>query len=300
MELNIMKDWFVKILRSPRDGGELTFNEHESYFSDGVNSYPVVGDIPVFLTAGKAEENHRKSDFDYAAHYRVDAEQIDYFRQRTDKLTATHLKMLRTSVMRQVPKTASTILDVGCGSAFVARQFCRRGVKVVSLDIAQTNTEKALQAVPSDNHAAVVADAFHLPFADNTFDCIIAAEIIEHTVDPQQFVVSLLAKLKPGGLLVLSTPYKEHIEYSLCIHCNCKTPHNAHLHSFDKESMRQIARSASAQIRRMRLVGNKLLLRTHIVVPVAALGYRLWLLCDTLLNLVLPKAEHFFIVMVKE
>lgn len=251
--------------------------------------------IPSFL----GEQPTPSEGFDYARHYTEDAEQFDYFGEKSDRLTVTHLRLLRSSAMRMVPKDTALLLDVGCGSAFVAGHFCPRGVKVVSMDIAQANARKALDKYLYDNHAAVVADAYHLPFADHVFDCFIASEIIEHTVDPKGFVDSLLAKLKPGGILIVSTPYKERIAYSLCIHCNCKTPHNAHLHSFDKEKMQRMVSALPADIVKMRLVGNKLLLRTHLVVLVAKLGFWVWRFVDGLLNRILPKAEHFIIVMKK-
>ena len=46
-------------------------------------------------------------------------------------------------------------------------------------------------------------------------------------------------------------------------------------------------------------LGNKLLLRTHLVVLVAKLGFWVWRFVDGLLNRILPKAEHFIIVMKK-
>lgn len=250
--------------------------------------------VPMFLDTEVASV----TDFDYAAHYTTDAEEFDYFAQK-DRLTSTHLRLLRTTAMGMAPPDTALLLDVGCGSAFVASHFCPRGVRVVSMDIAHANALKAITTFPFDNHAAVVADAYHLPFADGTFDCIIASEIIEHTVDPQGFVASLLVKLKPGGTLIVSTPYKERIAYSLCIHCNRKTPHNAHLHSFDEEKMRRIVAPLPADIVRMRLVGNKLLLRTHLVMPLSHLGLPVWRFVDRLLNRLVRKAEHFIIVIKK-
>ena len=38
------------------------------------------------------------------------------------------------------------------------------------------------------------------------FDLVTALEVIEHVADPQAFVDSLVARLAPGGLLILSTP----------------------------------------------------------------------------------------------
>ena len=288
----MIKDWLLDILRCPDTGETLALADGEELLRAGVRTFPVSDDIPSFI-----EKKDDSEAFDYTTHYTTDAEEFDYFSEETDPLTTLHLKLLRTLVMRQVPKSATLLLDVGCGSAFVAQHFCERGKRVVSMDIAYANAQKALSRYPYESHAAVVADAYHMPFADGSFDCIIASEIIEHTVDPRGFVASLLSKLKPSGTLIVSTPYKEKIAYSLCIHCNRKTPHNAHLHSFDEEKVRRIVAPLPVEIKSMRLVGNKLLLHSHLSVLLSHLGMPLWRCCDRIVNRLIPKANHFIITL---
>ena len=110
-----------------------------------------------------------------------------------------------------------------------------KGVNVYSLDISETNPAKAVKLYPLENHFAIAADSFHLPFTDGSFDCVIASEIIEHIVDPAKFIKELFRVVKKGGQLIITTPYKEKIIYYLCIHCNNKTPAHAHIHSFDEK-----------------------------------------------------------------
>ena len=77
---------------------------------------------------------------------------------------------------------------------------------------------------PNEKHFGITADSFHLPFNDNSFDSIIASEIIEHVYDPEGFIKELFRVVKKGGSLIVTTPYKEKIIYYLCVHCNQKTP----------------------------------------------------------------------------
>jgi ubiquinone/menaquinone biosynthesis C-methylase UbiE len=44
-----------------------------------------------------------------------------------------------------------------------------------------------------------LCDANHLPFADNTMDCIIGNSVLHHFIDYEQTLRSALATLKPGG-----------------------------------------------------------------------------------------------------
>ena len=55
---------------------------------------------------------------------------------------------------------------------------------------------------------AIVADALNLTetFGRNRFDVVVSSECIEHTPAPPEAIAEMLAVLKPGGLLSLSTP----------------------------------------------------------------------------------------------
>src|SRR6185503_15212558 len=174
--------------------------------------------------------------FDYLGHYATDAEMFDYFEARSGA-TEHSERRLREMIQTFIPAGTKTILDVGCGSAWIAKTYLPKGVEVISLDASVTNPKKAVTKYPSPHHAGVAADAFHLPFRDGSIECIVAAEIIEHVTDPAAFVNELYRVLAPGGKLVVSTPYKELLRYELCIHCNKLTPVNAHLHSFDERKL---------------------------------------------------------------
>jgi SAM-dependent methyltransferase len=52
----------------------------------------------------------------------------------------------------------------------------------------------------------VVGDALTLPYADQTFDCVIASEILEHIPADIQAIGELVRVLRPGGTLAVSVP----------------------------------------------------------------------------------------------
>jgi SAM-dependent methyltransferase len=45
-----------------------------------------------------------------------------------------------------------------------------------------------------------------LPYADGTFDCVIASEILEHVPEDTQAISELVRVLKPGGSLAITVP----------------------------------------------------------------------------------------------
>ena len=87
---------------------------------------------------------------------------------------------------------AGKLLDVGCG----ARPFeCRPGeIEWIGLDI--EGNEQA------DFHGTAV----DMPFAGETFDAILATQVLEHIEEPQRAMHEFARVLKVGGILILSCP----------------------------------------------------------------------------------------------
>lgn len=53
----------------------------------------------------------------------------------------------------------------------------------------------------------VVADAHQLPFENESFDCVVCKEVLEHVQKPDVVISEMKRVLKPGGKLVLSTRF---------------------------------------------------------------------------------------------
>lgn len=53
---------------------------------------------------------------------------------------------------------------------------------------------------------SVQGDCCRTPFADNTFDVITAAALIEHLPEPHLFLTECCRVLKPAGILLLTSP----------------------------------------------------------------------------------------------
>jgi len=103
------------------------------------------------------------------------------------------------------PLEGRTALDVGCGAGLLAEPLARLGAEVTAIDAAAELIEAAKahaagQGLAIDYRHAAVEDI------GGSFDLVTSMEVIEHVADPQGFVDSLVARLAPGGLLILSTP----------------------------------------------------------------------------------------------
>ena len=110
-----------------------------------------------------------------------------------------------------------TVLDLGAGFGRHAFESARHGVNVVAADLALDEMESTLGTfaamyesgeLSTDNTRAgcVQANGLTLPFADNTFDRIIASEVLEHVPDDIGVMAELHRVLKPNGILAATVP----------------------------------------------------------------------------------------------
>ncbi|MEA1072070.1 bifunctional 2-polyprenyl-6-hydroxyphenol methylase/3-demethylubiquinol 3-O-methyltransferase UbiG [Sphingomonas sp. LY160] len=103
------------------------------------------------------------------------------------------------------PLSGKTALDVGCGAGLLAEPLVRLGAQVTAIDAAPELVEAA-KAHAAGQGLTIDYRAMGVESLTGQYDLVTAMEVIEHVADPQGFVDALVARLAPGGLLILSTP----------------------------------------------------------------------------------------------
>ncbi|XP_023948904.2 ubiquinone biosynthesis O-methyltransferase, mitochondrial [Bicyclus anynana] len=105
------------------------------------------------------------------------------------------------------------ILDVGCGGGLLSEGLAKYGADVTGvdaskplLDLAQDHSSKNIRL--ADNKPTYILSTIeeHCTKYPDTYDAIIASEVIEHVTEKELFVESCVRATKPGGKLIFTTP----------------------------------------------------------------------------------------------
>lgn len=117
------------------------------------------------------------------------------------------------------PFAGLRLLDLGCGAGLLTEPMARLGAETVGADpadasiaAAQLHAERAGLAI---DYRAATAEA--LAEADESFDVVLAMEVVEHVADLPAFLAASAAMLRPGGLMLLATINRTAKAYALAI-----------------------------------------------------------------------------------
>jgi len=234
---------------------------------------------------------------DYIEHYRRDGDYFDYNQEMSKG--RVEVERRRGEAILSVLKslTGGVVLDIGSGSGKLVKSIAQRGFTLFPVDLSYRN----LFGLNHINKIyPVLADGYHLPFAKNSFDAVILSSILEHCEKSGAMLSEANYILRPGGLAIVVTPYKERIVYHQCIHCNKLTPAYAHLQSFDENKLGEIFQSSGLEEIKWFVFANKGLDVCRLNILLSFLPYRLWRIFDSPANYITKKAEYILMMGVKK
>lgn len=122
-----------------------------------------------------------------------------------DVTTPERMRRLVATLQRHC-RPGDPVLDLGCGAGPFTTAIQRAGFDAVGFDLAERAVAMARQNHPQCRFELLNPDGT-IPAADASFAAVWNSEVIEHVLDVRAFLQEINRVLRPGGVLILTTPY---------------------------------------------------------------------------------------------
>jgi 2-polyprenyl-3-methyl-5-hydroxy-6-metoxy-1,4-benzoquinol methylase len=116
-------------------------------------------------------------------------------------------------IIDQIPPN-SKILEVGCFLGRYSQHFTELGHQVTGIDLSPEVIKKGKELFP-DLDLRCVNEIWEDDLLKGEYDIVVASEVIEHVLHPQDFLKLIRKALKKNGLLLLTTQNSNAIHYRL-------------------------------------------------------------------------------------
>jgi len=121
------------------------------------------------------------------------------------------------------------VLDLGCGNGSITERLAAEDFQVVGCDADERGIEFAQKRIPAARF--LVCSAYDDPNSlnEDPFDVVLASEVVEHLFFPRKLISFGASVLKPGGHIVLTTPYHGFLKNLALSICNKWDSHHGAL-----------------------------------------------------------------------
>lgn len=155
-----------------------------------------------------------------------------------DVATSERKRHLLATLSRHV-NAGEYVLDMGCGGGKFTSWMLQAGYTAQGMDISSNALRMAKCNNPDVSFELLAPDG-SIPASDDKFSAVWCTEVIEHILDVHIFLSEIRRVLKPGGILILTTPYHGFLKNLLIVllkfdrHFN---PEYSHIRYFDKKGL---------------------------------------------------------------
>jgi SAM-dependent methyltransferase len=131
-----------------------------------------------------------------------------------------------------------SVLDVGAYLGDFLKLVIADGRKYYGSEVNQARVNLVNSILGSEHVRLGFRNGDLSAFEDDFVDNVVCMETIEHVSDDARAVAELCRVARKR--IVITVPFREHIQSTLCIHCNHLTPHHGHQHRYDHGSFEKL------------------------------------------------------------
>jgi SAM-dependent methyltransferase/uncharacterized protein YbaR (Trm112 family) len=201
-----MLDDLLEIVRCPATGERLERRGDKLVTPDGHHAYPILGDTPILVddntsifsvreiaTSGSKSSGPKSIARAIAGRLTPSA---------TESIgTEAHFAEFGRLARELAGGRRARILVVGGGEL-------GNGMEAIAEDGDLDFVDTDIYLGP---RVMIACDGHHLPFADGSFDGVIAQAVLEHVLDPPEVVAEIYRVLRSGGLVYAETPFMQQV-----------------------------------------------------------------------------------------
>jgi 2-polyprenyl-3-methyl-5-hydroxy-6-metoxy-1,4-benzoquinol methylase len=157
---------------------------------------------------------------------------------------------------------ARRIIDIGCGNGALCRELSSRGHEVVGCEPSADAVRIAQNSAPELAFHQLGVDDHPDAIGKESFDVAVATEVIEHLLRPRNLPRFANEVLRPGGHLVISTPYHGYLKNVVLALANKWDAHlnpfweGGHIRFWSRKTLSQLLNESGFQVVRFMGAGR--------------------------------------------
>ena len=150
-------------------------------------------------------------------------------------------------------------MELGCGPGFLLELARDSGFKIKGIEIADVAAQKARELLGED--IIIKADAAKVDFINQSYDCVVMDNFLEHTQDPLKLLIRARSALKDNGLIVICSPDIDGLYVKFIKGNSYILRPNEHIWQFSSIAIRNLLKKAGYRLIRIKPISPRMLLQ---------------------------------------
>jgi len=181
-----------------------TYDHRAKFLLDTLDDHFKVNSAPAEVSIALSQEEAKNTPL-VPANDASKAEASNASKAEAGNKPDTYYQNVRNDLFPLIPENASTILEIGCAAGRTGCEL-KKTRNVFFAGVENDSEAACLAREVLDDVVEGNIEEIDLPYGENSFDCILFADVLEHLVDPLSVLKKMRKYLKPQGTVVASLP----------------------------------------------------------------------------------------------